>query len=121
MDNIKDALLRFTNAAMLAKKIDAALAEHGYGETPYAEIFGEISEGIYALLEEHTERFSDSATSSMLNAPCLNNERRAACLAYVYRQNHGQPRPNTIEPDEMREMVKENSGYMHETPEGDWS
>ena len=120
MSEIRDALLRFTNAAMLAKKIDAALTEHGYGETPYAEIFGEISEGIYALIGEHTGKFADSVTYAMLNAPLLNNERRASCLAHAYQQIHSQPKPNTIEPDEFHDMAKKN-GYLRETPEGDWS
>lgn len=118
---MKDAIMRFIKAAMVAKHLDETLTKSGYAETPYATIYDEIAEGLYKMLGEHTEKFADSETYTVLNAPALCDERRAAMLNYVYEKNHTMPKPDTIETEEMRAMVKKNGGYLHETPEGDWS
>ena len=120
MSNMKDALLRMVKAARLAKTMDDFFVEKGYGETPYSEIYGEIFEAIYSLLGENTPIANESITHTMLTAPYMDDERRAACLNHVYESRNMQPKPNTIEPDEMDRMVKENGGYRYETPEGDW-
>lgn len=120
MSNMKDALLRMVKAARRAKSMDDFFAEKGYSETPYGEIYGEIFDAIYDLLGENALTVHDSITHTMLTAPYLDDERRAACLNHVYEANNAQPKPNTIEPDEMNRMVKENGGYKYDTPEGEW-
>lgn len=119
MDNIKSALLGMVNAATLAKKMDKGMVELGYSETPYATLYADISDAIYQMIGEHTDRFEDSVTYTMLTAPYLDNERRAASLAYVYAKNFSQPKPDTMEPDAMKKLHEKNGGYV--SPEGDWT
>ena len=120
MSNMKDALLRMVKAARLAKTMDDFFVEKGYAETPYTEIYGEIFEAIYSILGENTPTANESITHTMLTAPYMDDERRAACLNHVFESRNMQPKPHTIEPDEMDRMVRENGGYRYETPEGEW-
>jgi len=121
MQNVKDALLHVVNVVLQARDIDRKMAEHGYTETPYGKFADELTEAIYALIGEHTETLEDSTTFKMLTAPFMDNERRAACLAYIHDTNFCQPQPDTISPEEMKKMHQKNGGYLRETPEGDWS
>lgn len=125
MDRIKDALLRMFRAYRKAMEINEALEKHGYNDTPYSYIAGEIADAIYGIVGEEAPTWEDSVTYAALNAPKLCDERRASMLLYEYRLNNcpgyepKQPRPNTIEPEEMRKMHKKNGGYI--APEGDWT
>jgi len=124
MDGMKDALLRMVRVARKAKELDEALLKMGYDETPYNDIYGEIAEAIYHLVGEDTKAIEESVTYTAITAPYLCDERRAAMLHHAYIRNccpdfqPKQPKPNTIEPEAFRKMVKKNGGYQ--TPEGDW-
>ena len=118
MAEIKDVLLRMVSAARRAKHLDDELVKIGYSETPYADIYADISDAIYKLIGEHCETFETSITHTMLTAPFMDDERRAASLAYTYNENNSIPKPDTIEPNEMKDMHNKNGGYM--SPEGDW-
>ncbi len=121
MNEIRDALLRMVKTALFLKKMAGAYTVLGLDDNPHHEALGNLCDAIYCLVGEHVEEFDKSVTCLAINAPILSNERRTELLLSEYKKNHLQSKPNTIEPDEMLEMVKENGGYMHETPEGDWS
>ena len=119
MDNIKDALLQMVKGARLANELDATFAAKGFDNTPYLKLYGYFFDAIYTLLGEDSETVQKSVTHTMLTAPFMEDERRAACLAHVFDVKFDQPRPNTISPESMRKMMESNGGYM--PPEGDRS
>ena len=123
MNGIKDAISRIVAAAMRLRATMKNYVDNGVDDNPLFEIWGDILDSIYALLEEHTETFEESVTYTVMTAPCLNNERRTKMLWAEYVKRHPeqpvvQPPPITISPEGMKEMMKRNGGYM--TPEGDW-
>jgi len=123
MERTKEAFLGLVRAARTAKKLDEELTNLGYAETPYAEIYSNIADAIYRLLNESTEKFEDSVTHTMLTAPLFDNERRAACLNYVYTTRNAipteQPSPEIAKPELMKQLYERSGGYM--SPEGDWT
>lgn len=120
MQNVKDALLRMVKAAMKAKELREHYVKMGIDDDPPFQIYGDILDGIYSLVGEHTETFEESVTNIIMNAPALTENRRAKILYGEYVKNFEcyQPAPNTISREEMRKIYAENGGYM--TPEGDW-
>jgi len=54
------ALRKIIEAGMIAKKTDDSLRELGYDETPYFQIYGNITDALYLLFDEHTETFDRS-------------------------------------------------------------
>lgn len=119
MGSIKDALLRMVNTAMKAKKIGNFYEASGYDENPFSEIYGEIASAIYDLVGEEAEKWEKSSTYSVLTAPFIDNERRAASLAYVFEINHAQPAPETMSPEQMKELHQKNGGYMPKETDND--
>lgn len=134
MNGIEKALSMMVKTWTRFHKAEEALknAGIGYEDTFIGDMAGNIADAIYDLVGEHTEKFEDSATFTALTAPHLCEERRVALLMYAWRGNHPevahylemrecpeQPKPNTIEPKEMRKMEMRNGGYM--APEGDWT
>ena len=122
MNGIKDALLRMVRAARETEALQKQYLEVGLDDNPVFEIWGNIVDAVYALVGEHTETVEESVTWTVLKAPILSDERRAEML-YAEHLKHNpefkMPKPNILEREEMRKMVRENGGYM--TPEGDWS
>lgn len=125
MNEIRDALLRMVKTAMFLKKMAEAYTTLGLDDNPHHEAFGDLVDAIYYIVGEHTEEFEKSVTWLAVTAPILTEERRAELLMSEYRKNHPegetQPRPITCTTAELFKMFNENGGYMHETPEGDWS
>ena len=112
MGNMKDALMRIINVAIEAKNIDEELSKHGYPDSPYAKFFGELAEGLYILVGEHSETFEESSTYAVMTAPFMDSERRAACLTHLYEINNQQPKPVIFDRQEMVVMHDKCGGYM---------
>lgn len=122
MDSMKDALLRLVKAGIRIRKLEQTYLKVGLNGDPLFETYGDICEAIYALVGEHTDEFKDSVTYIVMTAPILSNERRAEMLYSEWKKNHtDMPRPNVCTTEELFKMFNKNGGYMHETPEGDWS
>ena len=124
MEGIRDALLRMVKAYDEIGIILDAYLKVGLDSNRLFFAQGEVEEAIYELLGEHTEELNQSNTHIVLTAPIMTNERKAEILYSVWKENHPelcikQPKPNTIEPKEMRKMEMRNGGYM--APEGDWT
>ena len=120
MKEIRDALLRMVRAGMKTKAMQEKYLEIGMDDQPWFDIWGDILDGIYFLIGEHTQTFEESTTYIVMDAPILSEERRVKMLYYEYEKNHPvQPKPHTYEVEELADMYRRNGGYM--TPEGDWS
>ena len=133
MNEVRDALLRMVRAYRKVGEILDVYVRIGLVSETLEDAQGEIAEAVYQLLGEHTEEFRDSVTSSVLTAPIMSDERKAKILYSEWAKKHTwindmakqpkqkakQPKPNTIEPNEMRKLVRKNGGYM--SPEGDWT
>jgi len=122
MNEIRDALSRLVKAAMRAKAMQEHYLKVGVDDQPWFEIWGDILDGIYALIGEHTETFEESVTSITMSAPIISQERRTKILFAEYKKNHMiQPKPHTYEVNQIADMYRQNGGYRYETPEGDWT
>ena len=84
---MKEALLHLIRASEIARKMDATMNSLGYSNNPYADIFGELADGIYYLLGEKKEYFEDSATHWALNGDVLPEQDKVDILLEVYRKN----------------------------------
>lgn len=119
MEAIKDALLRMVRAGKKINKMKDAFLDVGLNDVPLADAYGDICDAIYYIVGEHTNEYKESVTYITMAAPILSDERRTEMLMSEYRNNHPeqveQPKPNTIERDEMEQMVKQNGGYMYGT------
>lgn len=80
-------LMHMVRAAMLAGRMDEELRKLGYGDTPYWNIYGEMTDAIYELLEEQTETFEQSVTHAVLKAETLTDEQRVLVLQYAHGKN----------------------------------
>ena len=123
MKSIRDAILRMINAYDQIGIILDAYLKVGLDSNRLFFAQGEVEEAIYELLGEHTEELSQSNTHIVLTAPIMTNERKSEILYSVWKENNPQlcikqPKPNTMEPKAMRNILKNNGGYM--APEGDW-
>jgi hypothetical protein len=85
--NEKAALTHLVKAARDAIHLENVLSEMGYKETPYFDLYGEISEAIYCLLNEQTESFSDSETYNAIHDSYTPDEACADRLMDIYRSN----------------------------------
>lgn len=81
---MKEALERLVRAARTAKKTDDALRTVGYDNTPYFDIFGDIVDGIYELLEENTGTLDESITYESIIDPNMTNAESAERLESEY-------------------------------------
>ena len=122
MKEVKDALLRMVKAGRETKKLMEAYVTIGLNDNPLFDIYGNIADAIYYTVGERTETFNESVTKLALEAPILTDERRTEILYSEWKKNHTElPKPNVCTTAEIFKMFNENGGYMHETPEGDWS
>lgn len=87
---MRNVLTKMVNAAMIAKNLDEGLLKNGYPSNPYGDIYGEIADAIYNLLEENTFRFEDSKTFIALNADSITDETKVEFLLIHYN-NKNQP------------------------------
>ena len=123
MKNVRDALSRMFKAHRLANKYAKVFEPY---DSPFSDIADDIADSIYYLIGEDTETFEESVTANVLGTSSLTVERAVALLEGEYKRNirkATQPAPNTIEPDEFKQMFEETGGYMNRnflTPEGEW-
>ena len=120
MSGIKDALLRMIRAARRIKEVEEKYVDAGLNSDPLFESYGDILDAIYYLIGEDKkglDEFRQSATFTTMTAPILSNERRTEMLMAEYMKNHPeepeQPKPNTIDPKQMKELYRRNGGYMY--------
>ena len=70
-------------AGRTAKQTDDTLRELGYGATPYFQIYGHITDALYALFNEHTETFDQSFTCRLMNCEHFSPDTCIELLALV--------------------------------------
>ena len=58
--NTKFVLTHLIRAGRDALHLEKTLTDIGYKETPYFNLYGEITDAIYALLDEHTDTVEES-------------------------------------------------------------
>ena len=64
--NTKSVLTHLIRAGRDALHLENTLSDLGYMETPYFNLYGEIADAIYAMLDEHTD-IEDSKAVAALN------------------------------------------------------
>lgn len=84
---MKEALAKLVKAARTAKRADDALRNVGYTDTPYFDIYGDIVDGIYAMLGEKTNTLEESVTYTALSNPDMADDECADALVAKYCQN----------------------------------
>ena len=80
----KKVFLHLVKAARDSLHLETTLANIGYSETPYFNLYGEIAEAIYAMLGENTDTFDESATAGILHDTCTPDEISAERLADLF-------------------------------------
>ena len=58
--NTKSVLTHLIRAGRDALHLEKTLTDIGYKETPYYNLYGEITDAIYAILDEHTDTIEES-------------------------------------------------------------
>lgn len=120
MNEVKDALFKMVKVGRKLNTMMDNYVKNGVNETPLFDVWGDVLDGIYALLGEHTETIEESVTYTAMTAPYLCIERRTEMLYAEYEKKHpAQPKPHTMESGELKHLHNKNGGYM--TPEGDWT
>ena len=84
---MESTLFRMLRAAGIAKQMDDDLVKHGYSDSPYADIFGDIADAIYYLIGEQKNMFEDSLTYRMLHTDAITDECKVSLLMDEYRKN----------------------------------
>lgn len=84
---METTLLRMLRAAERTRQMDEDLVKHGYSNSPYADIFGDIADAIYYLIGEQKNRFEDSMTYIMLHTDAITDECKVSLLMNEYRKN----------------------------------
>lgn len=122
MENVRDALMRMVKAWDNGQKILDAYHKSGLDDNLIHDMCGDIAEAIYQLIGERADVWKESVTYLALYVPCLTQDRRVSMLMSEYKKNFPvQPKPVFYTREQMKEDVKKNGGYLHETPEGDWA
>lgn len=81
---MKEALTKLVRAARTAKRADDALRNVGYTDTPYFDIYGDIVDGIYAMLGEKTNTLEESVTYTVLSNPDMADDECAEAFIDEY-------------------------------------
>jgi len=79
--NDKKVLAHLIRAGRDALNLENVLTQLGYKETPYFNLYGEIADAIYCILDEHTDSFEESVTYAVMNDPLTPDEVYAENLA----------------------------------------
>jgi len=83
----KKVFLHLVKAARDSLHLESTLSNIGYSETPYFNLYGEIAEAIYDLLDEDTDTFEESATARILQETYTPDEISAEKLAVLFDNN----------------------------------
>ena len=79
--NQKKVLTHLIRAGRDALHLEQTLNSIGYKETPYFNLYGEIADAIYCMLDEDTESFDESVTHAAIHDPLTSDELAAEELA----------------------------------------
>ena len=79
----KKVLTHLIRAGRDARNLENVLSTLGYNETPYFNLYGDITEAMYTLLGENTESFDESITYAVMNDPLTSDEACAEELAQL--------------------------------------
>jgi hypothetical protein len=84
---VKRALLHLVKAGRDSLHLEKTLTDLGYKDTPYFNLYGEISEAMYCILEEDTDSFENSETYNAIHDIYSSDEMCAERLAEIFRNN----------------------------------
>ena len=84
---VKRALTHLVKAGRDALHMEKTLTELGYKDTPYFNLYGEISEAMYCILEEDTDSFDKSETYNAMHDIYSSDEMCAERLAEIFHNN----------------------------------
>lgn len=84
--NVKAALGHLVSAGRKAYKLDVEMRKLGYDNTPYADLYGEIADGIYTLIEDQAECFMLSDTYRLLTDGSVPDEHCVANLHSIFEE-----------------------------------
>lgn len=87
--NAKNVLTHLVRAGRDALHMEETLKQLGYKETPYFNLYGEISSAIYSLLNEDTETFDESMTYAAMHDIYTSDDVCAERLAEMYDADSG--------------------------------
>ena len=104
--NDKKVIAHLIHAGRDALNLDNVLTGFGYKETPYFNLYGEIANAIYCMLDEDTESFDQSVTHAIMNDPMTSDEAAAECLAKMLDRASG----STLDiPKTTRKIIEETA------------
>ena len=81
--NTKSVLTHLIRAGRDALHLEKTLAEIGYKETPYFNLYGDITDAIYSILDEHTDTIEESMAYAAIHDPFTPDEICAEELASI--------------------------------------
>ena len=81
--NTKSVLTHLIRAGRDALHLEKTLTEIGYVETPYFNLYGEITDAIYGILDEHTDTIEESKAYAAIHDPFTPDEICAEELASI--------------------------------------
>lgn len=81
--NTKSVLTHLIRAGRDALHLEKTLAEIGYKETPYFNLYGDITDAIYSILDEHTDTIEESKAYAAIHDPFTPDEICAEELASI--------------------------------------
>ena len=84
---VKRALTHLVKAGRDALHLEKTLTQLGYKDTPYFNLYGEISEAMYCILEEDTDSFEESETYNAMHDIYTPDETCAEQLAEIFNNN----------------------------------
>lgn len=79
--NTKSVLTHLIRAGRDAIHLERTLTEIGYKETPYFNLYGDITDAIYGILDEHTDTIEESMAYAAIHDPFTPDEVCAEELA----------------------------------------
>ena len=105
--DLKTVLLHLVKAGRDAMHIEKTLKDIGYNETPYFNLYGEICDAIYALLDEKTDTFDESETYAAMHDIFTSDEMCAERLASICNPSVEVQESNI--PDATKEILIESA------------
>ena len=87
----KTVLTHLIKAGRDALHMEQSLKKLGYAETPYYDLYGEISEAIYCILGENSDTFDQSATYAAIHDYFMTDEQCAEYLTQMCEDTETEP------------------------------
>lgn len=124
----KEALLLVVKAARMslgiAERMRMLIADGG-GHTFVDYVSGDLCDALFKMSGERLEKEQDfltqSKTMKLLTGGMTDGDVTDAFIRMAQENQPEQPEPHFIDREAMRKSVRQNGGYMFETPEGDWT